>query len=66
MVEQLDITSEGLRNQGYRLVKEGPTIAFYCNSSCHRWTFFKNDWDKSTNRADEKLKYLRSALHYKK
>lgn len=56
MVESLDITSEGLKNQGYRVVKEGPSIALYCNDgSCHRCTFFKNDWDKTTKRLEEKL-----------
>ena len=28
-MESLDITSDGLRNEGYSLKKEGPTIAVY-------------------------------------
>jgi hypothetical protein len=56
-MEALDITSDGLRNQGYTLKKEGSSIALYHNNNgcCYRWTLFKNDWDKTTNRADEKL-----------
>jgi hypothetical protein len=55
MVEQLDITSEGLRNQGYSLMKEGATMALYHNGSCHRIGFYKNDWDKSIKKIEEKL-----------
>ncbi len=53
MVESLDITSEGLRNQGYSLKKEGATVALYYNGSCHRVGFYKNDWDKSVKKAEE-------------
>ena len=54
-METLDITSEGLRNQGYRLMKEGVTIALYHNGSCHRVGFYKNDWDKSIRKTEEQL-----------
>jgi hypothetical protein len=54
-MEAIDITSEGLRQQGYTLKKEGPTIALYHNGSCHRCSFYKDDWNRTTNRLDEKL-----------
>jgi hypothetical protein len=54
-MESLDITSDGLENQGYRLVKEGCTIALYQNGSCKRFGFYKNDWDKSIRKVEEKL-----------
>jgi hypothetical protein len=55
MVEQLDITSEGLKNQGYRLTREGATIALYYNGSCHRVGIYKADWNKTTKKVEEKL-----------
>jgi hypothetical protein len=55
VVEELDITSEGMKNQGYRVVKEGSTIALYHNGSCNRVGFYKNDWNKTTKKIEEKL-----------
>src|SRR5215216_3038514 len=56
-MQSLDITSEGLKAQGYTLKREGVTIALYHNDdgSCKRFSFYKNDWNKTVKKAEEKL-----------
>ena len=51
----MDITTDSLKNQGYTVKKEGPTIVLYQNGSSKRVGFYKNDWDKSIRKLEEKL-----------
>lgn len=56
MVKQLDITPEGLKNQGYSVIKEGVTIVLYQNGSARiRVGFYKSDWNRSIKKIEEKL-----------
>jgi hypothetical protein len=54
-MEIIDITSESLKNQGCRLEREGATIVLHYNGCRHRLGFYKNDWDKTIKKTEEKL-----------
>jgi hypothetical protein len=54
-METIDITSEGLRKQGGRLEREGATMVLHYNGFKHRLGLYKNDWDKTVKKTDEKL-----------
>ena len=54
-METLDITSDGLREQGYSLKKEGSTVALCHNGFFHRCSFYKNDWTRSVNKVEDTL-----------
>jgi hypothetical protein len=54
-MESLDFTPESLRNQGYKLIREGLTIAIHQNGFCHRVGLYKNDWDKTIKKIEQKL-----------
>jgi hypothetical protein len=52
---ELDITSDGLRKQGYILKKEGKTLALYFNGgSCVRSDILKF-WNKTIDKFEDKL-----------
>src|SRR5687767_4237257 len=58
-MESLDITSDGLRNEGYSLKKEGPTIAVYRDSDGlnPRFSLYK-DWNKTVKQIEKRLEDL--------
>ena len=56
MVELLDITSDGLKQQGVTVKKEASTIAVYSDKhGSRRFTIFKNDWTKTEKQIDKGL-----------
>ena len=57
LMESLDISSEGLNQQGYLLTNEGQTIVLYFNEhgDNHRFSIYKNDWNKTTKQIEKKL-----------
>ena len=62
-MQSIDITSEGLKEQGYRLVKEDRTLALHYNNGsdnprnhiCHRFSIYSKDWNKTTRQIEKKL-----------
>src|SRR5262245_29167440 len=55
-MHSIDITSDSLKEQGYRLALEGVTMAFYCNGTCKRTGFDAvADWDGSWRKLEKKL-----------
>lgn len=54
----IDITGDGLREQGYILKKEGATVVLYFNKHGGdnlRFTIYKNDWNRTTKQIEKKL-----------
>jgi hypothetical protein len=54
-MEAVDITSDELRDQGYSLKKEGPTVALYFDGSCKRSALYKEDWNKTIRQMEKML-----------
>jgi hypothetical protein len=60
-MESIDITSSGLREHGYSLKKEDSTLVLHSDSNGvypHRFTIYKNDWNKTTSKIEKKLEEL--------
>ena len=54
-MDSIDITSDGLREKGYLVKKEGNTIALYHDESCMRSTIYKNDWNKTVKQVEKQF-----------
>src|SRR5687767_4036286 len=55
-MEPLDITSDGLKQQGVTVKKEASTIVVYSDKhGSRRFTIFKNDWTKTEKQIDKGL-----------
>lgn len=61
-MEEFDITSDELRQQGYSLKIEAGTMALYyhkdsssSSASCNRFSIYKKDWNKTTRQLEKRL-----------